>query len=78
MEAIHNHTDFPVLSPRSAKPPQGPGHLLVSVQSASERESSVAPKAATSWALEVPLHMLPSPAHYCHSTFVCSLQLSRQ
>ena len=54
MEAIHNHTDFPVLSPRSAKPPQGPGHLLVSVQSASERESSVAPKAATSWALEVP------------------------
>lgn len=54
MEAIHNHTDFPVLSPRSAKPPQGPGYLLVSVQSASERESSVAPKAASSWALEVP------------------------
>ena len=54
MEAIPNHTDFPVLSPRLAKPPQGPGHLLVSVQLASERESSVAPKAATSWALEVP------------------------
>ena len=54
MEAIHNHTDFSVLSPRWAKPPQGPGHLLVSVQSASERENSVAPKAASSWALEVP------------------------
>ena len=49
MEAINNHTDFPVLSPRTATPPQGPGHLLVSAQSASESEGSVAPKAASSW-----------------------------
>lgn len=30
MEAINNHTNFPVLGSRTAKPSQGPGHLLVS------------------------------------------------
>lgn len=65
MEAVNNHTDFPVLIPRTATPPQGPG------QSASESEGSVAPKAASSWTL----HMLPGSANYCHSISICSLQL---
>lgn len=71
MEAVNNPTDFPVLSPRTATPPQGPGHLLVSAQSASESEGSGAPKAASSWTL----HMPPGSANDCHSISICSLQL---
>lgn len=44
MEAINNHTDFPVLSPGMTEPSQGPELVLVSAQLVSEGEGLMAPK----------------------------------
>lgn len=78
MEAINNHTDFPVLSPRTAKPSQGPRHLLVSTQLASEDTSPIGPKAASSWTLE----MSPTCSQIQQDTLtrfsICPLQLQEQ
>lgn len=78
MEAINNHTDFPVLSPRTAKPSQGPRHLLVSTQLASEDTSPIGPKAASSWILEMSptcsQTQQATPTHFS----ICPLQLQQQ
>lgn len=49
MEAINNHTDFPVLSPTMAKSPPASARLLVSAQSASESEKFYGPKGCPFW-----------------------------
>lgn len=78
MEVINNHTDFPVLSPRTAKPSQGPRHLLVSTQLASEDTSPIGPKAASSWTLEMsPTCSQTQRAILTHFS-ICPLQLQEQ
>lgn len=54
MEAINNHAEFPVLSPRMAAPSRGPQLRLAVVQLVFEGEGLVGPKVASSQALGTP------------------------